>query len=91
MQTESPGTERPKGAIWKQDSVLEDTISRVTEKVAALENQLSPLLRDQPPQTESPAKEVQADPDFVQRLRTRIDGVKQIEIRLGSLIERLEI
>ena len=90
MQNE-PGVEKPKGAIWKEESILEDVISRATEKVAALERQLSPILRDQPPQTEASEKDVQAVPDFVQRLKGRIAGVKQIESRLASLLERLEI
>ncbi len=90
MQNE-PGVEKPKGAIWKEESILEDVISRATEKVAALERQLSPILRDQPPQAEASGKDVQAVPDFVQRLKGRIAGVKQIESRLASLLERLEI
>ena len=86
-----PGIEKPKGAMWKEEAILEDVISRVAEKVDALERQLSPLLRDQPPQTEATGKDAQAGPDFVQRLRGRIAGMRQIESRLASLLERLEI
>jgi len=86
-----PGVEKPKGAMWKEEAILEDVISRVAEKVDGLERQLSPLLRDQPPQTEATGKDAQAGPDFVQRLRGRIAGLRQIESRLASLLERLEI
>jgi len=88
-----PGTEKPKGAMWKEEAILEEVICRVAEKVSALEHQLSPVLRDQPPQTQTEAtgKDVQPAPDFVQRLRGRTAGVKEIEMRLASLLERLEI
>ena len=91
MVNNEPGIEKPKGAIWKEEAILEDVISRVAEKVDALERQLSPLLRLRSEVPEETGKEPKLLPDFAQRLRTRTHGVKEIESRLGSLLERLEL
>ena len=88
-------TEKRNGAIWKEESTLQELIEQVTEKVVQLEKRLSPILRPHEPTTPAAegAKQPPEErlPDLVGRLHARVGGVRDIQSHLGSLLSRLEI
>ena len=85
-------TEKREGAIWKEESLLQELVEQVAEKVVQLERRLVPILRSEPPQAAGGAKEEkQAAPELVDRLNASVGGVRNIKSHLGSLLDRLEI
>ena len=85
-------TEKREGAIWKQESLLQELIEQVSEKVVQLERRLAPILRNDPPKAGGGAEEAkQVVPDLVERLEARVGEVRRIQSHLGSLVDRLEI
>lgn len=92
-----PGTigettaEKRQGAVWEEDSALQDAISNANEQVIRLERKLSPILKSVPPQAQSEKPEKPHLPELLDRLHARCEAVRAIENQLGSLVERLEI
>ena len=84
-------TEKRQGAVWEQDSALQDAISNANEQVARLERKLSPILKSVPPQIESEKTEKPHLPELLDRLQARYEAVRAIDSQLGSLVGRLEI
>ena len=85
-------TEKRDGALWQEEAQLQEIIETVANRFGILEKRLSPILREHGSAVQTP-KEPAADnlPDLVERLRARKAAVQAIEVKLASVLERLEI
>ena len=86
-------TEKKDGALWHEEGMLQEVIGIVADRLRILEKRLTPILRPHGPETpEGGAKEPkEVLPDLVERLRAGKAAVQAIEVKLASLLERLEI
>ena len=85
--------QKRQGRMWDEAGSLQTVIAKVSDRILALERQLSPILRTLPAEATggSPEPPREVVPDLVGQLRARVEDVQHLESHLASLQERLEI